>query len=114
MSAYPLCNQTVTVYRKTEGGIFRQVISGCYLERGVTRSHSTWGQEGAKPFLLIVPGARQLVFAGDRIYPGEGPEISDGDWANFIPAAVPELFQAAYANPYGWQGKLWHTEAGCR
>lgn len=111
---YPMCRQQVTVYRKTESGISRQVLSGCYLEEKETRSHSTWGQEEEKPFLLIVPGATQQVFAGDRIYAGEGPEIAPEDWADFIPAVVPGLYQAAYAETYGWQGKLWHTEAGCR
>ena len=35
---YPMCRQQVTVYRKTESGIFRQVLSGCYLEEKETRN----------------------------------------------------------------------------
>ena len=86
---YPMCRQQVTVYRKTESGIFRQVLSGCYLEEKETRRHSTWGQEGAKPFLLIVTGATHQVFAGARIFSGVRPAISPAEWHDFIPAVLP-------------------------
>lgn len=109
---YTMCCQTVTVYRKTPRGILRTELPGCHLqwEERVTLQTTGWGQE--RRFLLIQPGQSQQVFAGDRIFDGIGPEISQADWQRFVPVLVEGLGEVTYAIPYQWQGQFCHTEAG--
>lgn len=100
MVDYSMCCQTVTVYRRTETGIFRQVIPGCFFQQEERKGESP-------EFLLIQPGEEQLIFPGDRIFDGIGPEIRLEDWGASAPAA-----EASYARVYRWEGKFCHTEAG--
>ncbi len=109
---YSMCCQSVTVYRKTPEGIARQVIDGCYLQWQDGVTYETLGKRKERSFLLVQPGAEQLVFAGDRILEGVGPEVSEEQWKTFVPALVPGLGEAAYARAYCWQGLFCHTEAG--
>ena len=111
---YGLCCQTVTVYRKEEDSVQRQVVDGCYLQiEDVQKEHLAGGLAERK-FLLIMPGDRQRVYPGDRIYDGIGPEVDENRWPMFIPATVPMLVEAEYVKPFCWQGQLCHVEAGRR
>lgn len=103
---YPLCDRTVTVYRETGE---RTVCEGCYFVYEDVENESAQGLQVDRKFLLVMPGA-QRVFAGDRIFDGIGPE--EIVWAEFVPAAVPGLCQAAYAKAWYWDGHVCHTEAG--
>lgn len=107
---YPLCDQTVTVYRKTGSQISRQVVENCYLQLQDVQEAGITGSRQERKFLLVMPGQTQRVFAGDRIFDGVGPHVTD--WASFIPVKVPGLVQAAYAQPYYMNGALCHVEAG--
>lgn len=70
--SYPLCTQTVTIYRKSAGGILRQVLSGCgYFPKTVLHQRDV-GHRKSADFLLIVPGDRE-IFPDDRVIEGEGP-----------------------------------------
>ena len=109
---YSLCCQTVTVYRKTRWGIFRQEIPGCFLQWQEAESFDRTGRQQERKFLLIQPGEEQLIFPGDRVFEGIGPVIEEKDWAQFLPVQVTGLGQVAYATAYGWQGVFNHTEAG--
>lgn len=112
---YDLCNQTVTVYRKSEGKeeYTRKVYSRAFLDRKKTISVDKTGSQEANSFLLVIPGNEQTVFAGDKVYEGIGPEISTAeDWKYFIPSKVPELVVVSYADPKRWNGQIVHTEAG--
>ena len=106
MVSYDLCRQTVTVYRMERGQLQRLVVPGCYYayedasELGVFQ----------RKFLLVMPGACQRVFPGDRIYDGEGP--MEVDWRQFVPAGVPGLSEVAYVRPWFWEGAIAHVEAG--
>ena len=104
---YPLCDQTVTVYRLEENQVARCVLRGCYFQMQ---------QLGKAPlerrFLLVVPGNTLQVFPGDRVLPGEGPQVAQQDWGRWIPALVPELVQVGWVKPCYFQGALCHTEAG--
>ena len=102
---YPLCDQTVTVYHMAGGEIFRQVIHGCYFQQ---QEKGTGPVE--RPFLLVIPGDTLQVFPGDRVLPGEGPEVTD--WDAFLPATEPQLARIGWVKPCYWQGTLCHTEAG--
>lgn len=109
---YGFCDQTVTVYRKTPAGILRQVIPGCYLQMQDSAGFGELGQRQERKFLLVQPGKEQLVFAGDRIYAGIGPQITQQQWPAFLPEQVEGLAVAEYATAYFWQGCFCHAEAG--
>ena len=109
---YSLCDQTVTVYRRNGEGIARYVVECCYFSRQTATSTEHYGKSRLKPFLLIIPGGDFPLQTGDRIFDGTGPETVD--WQAFVPAAVPELYEAAYVKPCRWEGEITHWEAGNR
>ena len=92
----------ITVYRCRDGNIYRQVISDCHLEK-----QDKWQMDNN--FFLVVPGDRQRVFVGDRIFPGVGPWVTD--WDRFIPSQVPQLLIVTQAVAYYVDGEHHHTEA---
>lgn len=110
---YRLCTQPVTVYHK-EGDIYtRTVYERAFLDHKKTQTVDKTGSKEANSFLLVIPGATQSVFVGDRVYDGIGPEIADREaWAAFIPSKVPGLVVVSYADPKKWNGNIVHTEAG--
>lgn len=107
---YPLCDRTVTVYRLREGSVQRQVFDRCYFRRTDSLAADSRGLQRKSSFLLILPG-ENLIYPGDRIYEGEGPQVSFGDWPDFTPEKVPGLVVAQQATPFYWQGRLSHYEA---
>ena len=107
--ALPLCNQTVTCYRRSDGEVKRRVISGCYYDWRVIQKTSLTGVEQDTVFLLILPPG-ESVLPGDRIYDGVGPE--NVDWDTFLPNLVPGFSQAAWVRPCFAGSSLHHTEAG--
>lgn len=109
---YSLFCQTVTVYRKTDHGIVRVEIPGCYLQWQEAVEFTQCGERKARKFLLVQPGTEQLVFPGDRVWEGVGPAVTEENWEQFIPSLVPGLGEADYATAYHWQGQFCHTEAG--
>lgn len=106
---YSLCRQTVTVYRK-DGT--RQVLKNVYYQWEDRLYREETGNRWERTFLLIVPGQAQAVFAGDRIYPGIGPE--EIRWNSFLPVNTPGLSEADYARLCFWDAVPCHTEAGRR
>ena len=108
---YSLCCQTVTVYRRTEEGIQRTVIPGCYLQWQEELDEDGIRIRDEHKFLLIQPGENP-IYPGDRIFDGEGPILTVQDWEGFLPVRVPGLSETAYAQPWYWQDKLCHWEAG--
>ena len=108
---YSLCDQTVTLYRKTGKTISRWVIPNAYLSAKITTPAEFYGKSMEKKFLLIIPGESPIC-TGDRVYAGFGPE--NVNWQDFIPAAVPALFEASFAKPCLWDGRIVHWEAGNR
>lgn len=106
-----LCHHTVTVYHKDGETITRKVISGVHLEYKTTYSVDKNGTRTANTFLLIVPGAAQAVFPGDKILPGQGAEIvTRAEWANLLPAKVQGLVVASAVDPKYWLGNVVHYE----
>ena len=112
MMVYPMCCQTVTVYRKTSDDIFRTEIPGCFLLWQEELAYDRLGKQVQRKFQLIQPGQCQQVFPGDRVLEGIGPEISQEQWPAFVPELVDNLGEVAYAKVYHWQGQFCHTEAG--
>jgi hypothetical protein len=111
MFPYLICDQTVTVYRKTGGTVERRVRRGCYYHYEDCLREGDRGLQFQRKFLLIQPGDEPLR-PGDRVMEGEGPEVRAEQWESFLPATVPGLSQAAYAAPWCWEGKIRHWEAG--
>ena len=111
---YSHCCQTVTVYRQEAPGRYsRRVFRQAFLAPRRQVEAEKTGSVGESSFLLVIPGAEVPVRPGDKVLPGEGPEIADREaWAAFIPAKVPGLVIVKYVEPRYWQGKLCHTEAG--
>lgn len=108
-----LFDKTVTLYRKENGKILRQVVENCYLSREDSLQRDVSGARKERKFLLIVPGECS-VLPGDRVYEGIGPEIGLQQWAGFIPVQVAELMEVSYARAYSWGGETSHVEAGRR
>lgn len=110
---YRMCTQTVTVYHKDGDKYIRTVHERAFLDYKKTQTVDRTGSKEANSFLLVIPGSSQTVFVGDKVYEGIGPEIAGREaWAAFIPAKVPGLVVASYADPKKWNGKIIHTEAG--
>lgn len=109
---YRFCTQVVTVYRKTQTGIHRQEISNVFLQMQENTGFSETGHRQERKFLLVQPGDQQLVFAGDRVYAGIGPVISEEQWPSFLPEQVEDLAVAEYTTAYFWEGQFCHAEAG--
>lgn len=105
MPVYPLCDRTVTVYRREGSAVARRVLEGCfYRYEDVSRE-----ERFVRKFLLIWPGAGDIR-PGDRVFDGVGPE--DVAWEEFLPVNVPGLSEVAYAAPRHFMGQLHHWEAG--
>lgn len=110
---YRMCNQTVTVYHKDGDKYVRTVHERAFLDYKKTQTVDKTGSKEANSFLLVIPGASQAVFVGDKVYDGIGPEISTAEqWRGFIPSTVSGLVVVSYADPKKWNGNIVHTEAG--
>ena len=108
---YSLCNEIVTIYRKTAGTICRQVVENARLIRQIATPTESYGKSMEKKFLLIIPGDFPLR-PGERVFAGIGPEVTD--WERFVPAAVEELYEISFVKPCYWDGEPVHWEAGNR
>lgn len=110
---YSLCNQTVTVYHKDGDTVTRAVHPRAFLDFRKTLTTDKTGSKEANSFLLVIPGAMQTVFVGDKVMLGDGPEISTAkEWAALVPVKVPGLVVVSYADCKYWDGRIVHTEAG--
>ena len=108
-----LCRQTVTVYHQDGSNYTRKVHHRAFLDFRKNMTVDSTGSKEANSFLLILPGAGQEVFVGDKVLLGSGPEIADSKaWASFIPSKVPGLVVVSYVDPKYWQNRMVHTEAG--
>lgn len=108
-----LCNQTVTVYHKDGDSFSQATYTNAFLDFRKNQTVDKTGSKESNSFLLILPGAVQAVFVGDKVLLGNGPEIADKEsWAAFVPAKVAGLVVVSYVDPKYWNGQLVHTEAG--
>lgn len=103
---YPLCNRTVTVYRKVGDEIHRYEYEGCHLQNKAVLVRDHFGTFLKWEFLLIVPGDRQ-VMVGDRVVAGIGK--THREWEKLNGA-----MSVGYAKPYILDGKICHWEAGSK
>lgn len=103
-----LCRQTVTLYRREEQTLTRQVVKGCFYDYTDIITRDVPGGRLERKFLLVMPGMGDIL-PEDRVYDGIGPETVD--WDSFLPVCVPGLGIVEYVHRYTWGG-LDHTEAG--
>lgn len=103
--------QTVTVYRKEGDQILRRVLEGCFYRWKLEQRSDEWGSRQQTSFLLVIPG-EDPIRPGDRVYDGDGPQVSAAQWAQFLPVHVPGLSEVAYTQVCRWNDRVAHTEAG--
>ena len=110
---YSLCNQVVTVYHKDDDTITRTVHRKAFLDFRKTLTTDKTGSREANSFLLVIPGAVQAVFVGDKVLLGVGPAVTTAkEWTALVPVKVPGLVVVDYVDVKYWRGKIVHTEAG--
>jgi len=134
---YSLCNQTVTLYHADLKNGFqctRTLFRGAFFDAKKVQTVDKIGRQETNSFLLVLPsgwdgrpvwvdmaaaqplGTDQPVFslaAGDKVFLGDGPEISDlTDWGKFIPASVPGLVVVKDVDVKYWNAAVCHIEAG--
>lgn len=109
---YRLCRQTVTVYHREGGAVRRAVFRRAFLEYKKTQNVDKTGRREANSFLLVLPTDTPAVFVGDKVLPGEGPEVTAAEWGAFIPAMVPGLLVAQYVDDKYYGARMVHQEAG--
>lgn len=134
---YSLCNQTVTLYHADLKNGFqctRTLFRGAFFDAKKVQTVDKIGSKGSYSFLLILPsgwdgrpvwvdaavaqplGGDQLVFslaAGDKVFLGNGPEITNlAAWGKFIPASVPGLVVVKDVDVKYWNAAVCHIEAG--
>lgn len=107
---YPLCNRTVTIYRRVGDAVQRQTVDGCFYRWKVCQEETEEGIRQDTQCLLVIPGEGFMPQVGDRVFDGIGPESVN--WEDFLPVLVPGLSELNYVAPQYWQGKLCHTESG--
>ena len=91
----------------------RTVFNRAYLDHKKTQTVDKTGNKEANSFLLVIPGATQAVFPGDKVLIGIGPEVTTREaWAAMVPATTPGLVVVSYADSKFWNGQMVHTEAG--
>ena len=90
----------------------RTVCRKAFLDFKKTQNVEKTGGTEVNSFLLVLPTDHKLVHVGDKVMMGEGPEISDRDWAGFIPAKVEGLVVVRYEDPKYYGTTMVHQEAG--
>lgn len=109
---YRQCRQTVTVYHREGNAIRRAIFHRAFLECKKTQNVDKTGRREANSFLLVLPTDTPVVFVGDKVLPGEGPEVTMAEWGAFIPAKVPGLLVVQYADDKYYGTQMVHQEAG--
>ena len=109
---YRQCRQTVTVYHREGDTVQRTVFRRAFLDYKKTQNVDKTGRREANSFLLVLPTDTPVIAVGDRVLPGEGPEVTAAEWGAFIPAMVPGLLVAQYVDDKYYGAQMVHQEAG--
>ena len=103
---YRLCNQTVTVYHRE--GLTRQVFEKAFYEYTRQRARSAGVDTHEEDFLLVIPGNEQMLFPGDRVVLGVGPEIRS--WGELNRQNFPTLSEIGQVRCRFFGGRMVHCE----
>lgn len=109
---YSKCNQTITVYHRSETEVIRSVYLDAFLDFRKNRNIDKTGSKETNSFLLVIPGEAVMISPGDKVLLGIGAEITPQQWNELIPAKVGGLVVVKHVDPKYWQGKQCHIEAG--
>lgn len=110
---YAKCNQTVTIYHQEGTEYIRRVCNRAFLDFRKTLNTEKTGRRESNSFLLVIPCSEQIVFEGDKVLLGIGPEVATAeDWRKLIPAKMPGLVEVRYVDPKYFEGRMIHVEAG--
>lgn len=112
-----LYRQTVTIYHAENGAVARTVVPNVFWQRGRRRMPGGTGTRDDSALLLVIPetsarwGVDYTLVPGDRVFPGEGPELDLAGWGRFVPALT-ETAVVEYVTPMTLRGAPHHVEAG--
>ena len=130
---YSLCDQTLTIYHQLGAGenfaCTHTVFRGAMVDQKKVRTvDKTGSKEGfpsgrgrpewvAPAAYAELPDCRRAgaftLAPGDKLLPGEGPEIIDRKaWSAFVPATTPGLVVVSDVDVKLWAGSVCHVEAG--
>ncbi len=110
---YRMCRQTVTVYHKDGEAYTRTVHKNAFLDFRKNQTVDKTGSKETNSFLLVIPGDTQMVYVGDKVLLGEGPEVTTREaWAQLIPSTTENLVVVKYVDPKYWGTQMVHVEAG--
>lgn len=115
-----LFSRTVTLYHGDPDAlaVTRTVVQGVFWQHGRRRTPDADGTTESAGLLLVIPetaaryGVDYTLEPGDRLCPGEGPELSWADWGNFVPGADRRVAIIQYVLPMYRGESLHHLEAG--
>lgn len=107
---YPLCDRTVTIYRKVGALVERFLVENCFYRYETKLCENEAGLTMDRKCLLVIPGNDFIPQVGDRVLEGEGP--AEVTWEDLLPVYVESLTELSYVSPQYWLGKHCHTEAG--
>lgn len=110
---YRLCDRTVTVYhREGPDQITRTVHPRAFLDSQKVVNVNKTGAAESNGFLLVIPGDAG-VRVGDKVVPGEGPEVAtDAQWRDLVPTKVAGCVVVRQVDEKWYRGELVHVEAG--
>lgn len=109
---YKLCNQTVTVYHKDGDTVSKTVLRRAFFDHKKNQSVDKTGSREVNSFLLVVPTDTPIVYTGDKVIMGEGPDVTAAEWSGFIPAKVDGLAVVKYVDNKYYGTQMVHQEAG--
>ena len=112
LPSYSKCNQTVTIYHRTDVGVERKVYNNAFLDYRKNWSIDKTGSKEVNDFLLVIPGEDISVSVGDKVLLGTGKEITVSEWPLWIPSKVSGLVVIKHVDPKFFKGKQCHIEAG--
>lgn len=115
-----LFGRTVTVYHGDADAlaVTRTVLRGVFWQHGRRGTPDADGTTQGEVLLLVVPesaaryGTDYTLEPGDRLCPGEGPDLAWADWADFVPALRAGVAVIQYVMPMYRGETLHHVEAG--
>lgn len=118
---WPLCRQTVTLYHADPAArqVTRVVVRGAFLDHRRREVMDTASQSGTA-FLLIIPersarwGVDYTLAPHDRVYDGEGPEVSYDGWPAFVRRRCRGWRRCSMWTPRPGTGRpaIWRRAAG--
>ncbi len=129
---YSLCNQTVTVYNRytaaTGNTVKKVLVPRAFFDFKGNYNRDKQGLNVSNSFLLVIPElpanpgfafddspdspGTYTLKQGTKVMLGDGPDITDEQWREYIPAKYRNLVIVKTVDPKYYNGVITHVEAG--